>query len=68
MAIDDVSVDDGECEGEGVQAVVVQFNSTSVEKEGKQFARNMRRLRLSRIPNSVLKKKKGAAKDNDTGE
>ena len=51
MAIDDVSVKDGECEtGEGVQAVVVQFNTSAIIRDAKQFARNVKRLRLARIP------------------
>ena len=61
MAIDDVSVKDGECEtGEGVQAVVVQFNTSAIIKDAKQFARNVKRLRLARIPGKGKKKSRAA--------
>ena len=65
MAIDDVSVKDGECEmGEGVQAVEVQFNSSSIIKDGKKFARNVKRLRLARVPGKGRKKTKAAKIEN----
>ncbi|KAL8598357.1 hypothetical protein ACOMHN_047678 [Nucella lapillus] len=63
MAIDDVSVKDGQCaEGEGVKAVVVQFNSSSLIREGRKFARNIKKLRLSKVPF----KSKSKRKENDS--
>ena len=59
MAIDDVSVKDGLCAlGEGVQTVVVQFNTSAVVREGRKFARNVKRFRLSRVPGKGKKKNK----------
>ncbi|KAK7508675.1 hypothetical protein BaRGS_00000241 [Batillaria attramentaria] len=50
MAIDDVSVKDGECpKVEGIQTVQVQFNTTSSVRDGKNFARNIKRMRLGRL-------------------
>lgn len=72
MAIDDVSVTDGECpKAEGVQTVQVLFNSTTaaddddVVRDGKNFARNVKRMRLGRVRRKGSKH--GKKNDDDTG-